>query len=166
MSDTRPQAVTRADVEEFLFAEADLLDAWQLPEWLALFREDGVYYIPPTDIDPMAQPDNNLFYVADDHYRLSARVRRLMHRTAHAEFPHSKTRHLVSNVRIRSRNEDELEVTSAFITYRTKFGVTDVYFGTNFYRLIPARDSFLIREKRVLLASEGLRSQGRVSIIL
>jgi p-cumate 2,3-dioxygenase subunit beta len=158
--------VSRSDVEDFLFREAELLDEWRLPEWLELFTDDAVYYVPVTDLPPDASPDKALFYVADDRFRLSERVKRLMKRTAHAEFPHSKTRHLVSNVRIRERREDEIEVGSSFITYRTKDGQTDIYFGSNRYRLVPADGSFRIREKRCLLDSEGLRAQGRVSIIL
>jgi len=144
----------------------ELLDEWRLPEWLELFTDDAIYYVPATDLAVDASPDNNLFYVADDRFRLSERVKRLMKRTAHAEFPHSRTRHLVSNVRIRKRIGEDLEVSSAFITYRTKDGVTDTYFGSNRYRLVPGNGTFKIKEKRCLLDSEGLRAQGRVSIIL
>jgi p-cumate 2,3-dioxygenase beta subunit len=157
---------TRADIEDFLFAEADLIDAWKLPEWLDLFTEDGVYYVPSTDVAPMASPENNLFYIADDRFRLSERVKRLMKRTAHAEFPRSKLRHLVSNVRITERCGDEIHVSTAFITHRTKDGVTDAYFGIALYRLLVQDGKLRIREKRSLLASDGLRSQGRISFIL
>ena len=37
------ETMTRADVEDFLFLEADLLDDSRLPEWLELFTEDGAY---------------------------------------------------------------------------------------------------------------------------
>lgn len=160
------QDISRADIEEFLFAEAELLDEWRLPEWLELFTEDAIYYVPSTDVAPDSSPDKNLFYVADDRFRLSERVKRLMKRTAHAEFPHSRTRHLVSNVRIRNRSEAEIEVGSAFVTYRTKDGITDTYFGSNRYRIVVENGRLRIREKRCLLDSEGLRTQGRVSIIL
>lgn len=160
------QDISRAAVEEFLFAEADLLDEWRLPEWLELFTDDATYSVPATDVPANASPDNSLFYVADDRFRLSERVKRLMKRTAHAEFPHSRTRHVVSNVRIRSRAEAELEVSSAFITFRTKDGVTDTYFGSNRYKLVQIEGHLRIRDKRCLLDSEGLRMQGRVSIIL
>jgi len=103
------QAIARTDVEDFLFAEAELLDEWRLPEWLELFTDDAIYYVPATDLAVDASPDNNLFYVADDRFRLSERVKRLMKRTAHAEFPHSRTRHLVSNVRIRKNIGDDLQ---------------------------------------------------------
>src|SRR5436190_11048918 len=168
MSDggTVMQTIARTDVEDFLFAEAELLDEWRLPEWLELFTDDAIYYVPATDLAIDASPDNNLFYIADDRFRLSERVKRLMKRTAHAEFPHSRTRHLVSNVRIRNRSDSEIEVGSSFITYRTKDGVTDTYFGSNRYRLVADNGHLRIREKRCLLDSEGLRTQGRVSIIL
>src|SRR4030081_1821272 len=122
MSDgvTGMQAIARTDVEDFLFAEAELLDEWRLPEWVELFTDDAIYYIPATDLAIDASPDNNLFYVADDRFRLSERVKRLMKRTANAEFPHSRTRHLVSNVRIRKQIGGDIEVSSVFITYRTK----------------------------------------------
>jgi p-cumate 2,3-dioxygenase beta subunit len=163
-----PEAIpfTRSDIEDFLFLEADLIDTWRLPEWLDLFTEDGVYYVPSTDVESGASPENNLFYIADDRFRLGERVKRLMKRTAHAEFPHSKLRHLVSNVRITERLGEEIHVTAAFITHRTKDGVTDVYFGTALYRLLVRDGKLRIREKRSVLSSDGLRSQGRISFIL
>ena len=63
-------SVTRSDVEDFLFAEADLLDQWRLPEWLTLFTDDAKYEVPCTDLPPDASPDTNLFYIADDYVRL------------------------------------------------------------------------------------------------
>lgn len=160
------QSLSRSDVEDFLFAEADLIDSWKLPEWLNLFTEDGAYLVPSTDVEADASPDNNLFYIADDRFRLGERVKRLMKRTAHAEFPHSKLRHLISNVRILERAGDGIRVSTAFITYRTKDGVTDIYFGTGLYWLQLLGSTIRIREKRSVLASDGLRSQGRVSFIL
>ena len=158
--------VSRSDVEDFLFAEADLLDQWRLPEWLTLFTDDAKYEVPCTDLPPDASPDISLFYIADDRIRLGERVKRLMKRTAHAEFPHSKTSRMVGNVRIRSRTNDEIEVSCVFQTMRTKDGATDLYFGTSNYRLATDGDQLKIREKRCLLGSEGLRPAGRISIVL
>lgn len=158
--------VTRADIEDFLFAEADLLDQWRLPEWLELFTDDASYHVPCTDLPADARPEENLFYIADDRFRLGERVKRLMKRTAHAEFPHSKTRRMVGNVRIRSRSADGIEVGSVFTTYRTKDGVTDVYFGTATHHLVETEAGVKIRSKRCLLDSDGLRPHGRISIVL
>lgn len=160
------QSVSRIQVEDFLFNEAELLDQWRLPEWLTLFTEDARYEVPCTDLPADASSDTSLFYIADDRTRLGERVKRLMKRTAHAEFPHSKTSRIFGNVRIQATKEDEIEVSCVFQTLRTKDGNTDLYFGTNKYRLTTQGDSFRIREKRCLLASEGLRPSGRISIVL
>src|SRR5215203_5347879 len=65
--------VTRAEVEDFLYHEADLLDAWRLDEWLGLLTDDASYYVPPND-----KPDSDhrftLFTVADDIVRLRERI--------------------------------------------------------------------------------------------
>ena len=66
-------SVSRSDVEDFLFTEADLLDQWRLPEWLTLFTDDAKYEVPCTDLPPDASPDTNLFYIADDRVRLGER---------------------------------------------------------------------------------------------
>ena len=160
------QSVSRADVEDFLFNEAALLDQWRLPEWLTLFTDDAKYEVPCTDLPADASSETNLFYIADDRARLGERVKRLMKRTAHAEFPHSKTSRIVGNVRIQPGKDDEIEVSCVFQTLRTKDGNTDLYFGTSKYRLAVQGDSFRIKEKRCLLASEGLRPSGRISIVL
>ena len=46
--------VTRAEVEDFLYREAALLDDWKLDEWEALLTDDAAYYVPPND-----QPDGD-----------------------------------------------------------------------------------------------------------
>jgi p-cumate 2,3-dioxygenase beta subunit len=160
------RAIERSDVEDFLFHEADLLDQWRLPEWLELFTDDASYEVPCTDLPPDASADNNLFYIADDRFRLGERVKRLMKRTAHAEFPHSKTSRIVGNVRIRGRGEDSVDVSAVFQTFRTKDGTTDLYFGTSNYRLKVDESRIRISEKRCLLGGEGLRPHGRISIVL
>ena len=170
--------VTRAEVEDFLFHEADLLDTWKLEQWAALFTDDAQYLVPPTD-DPDADPRQTLFLVYDDRHRLGERARRLMKKTAHAEFPHSRTRHMISNVRITGTGGiagtggigddrgDALRVTCNFVVYRSKQGVNDVYPGHSAYELLPAAGGgFHIRLKRAMLDVDTLRPQGKVSIIL
>lgn len=158
--------IERSKVEDFLFHEADLLDQWRLPEWLELFTDDATYEVPCTDLPADASSDVSLFYIADDRFRLGERVKRLMKRTAHAEFPHSKTSRLIGNVRICESDDDSLRVSAKFQTYRTKDGTTDVYFGTANYRLRLNGDRLQIRDKRCLLAGDGLRPSGRISIVL
>ncbi|MGQ3057734.1 MAG: aromatic-ring-hydroxylating dioxygenase subunit beta [Nevskia sp.] len=166
MSTMTLATVSREQVEDFMFLEAEMLDEWRLKEWLTLFTMDATYNVPATDVAPNASPDSSLFYVADDRFRLEQRVERLLKRTAHAEFPRSKTRHLVSNVRIRSRSDSELDVGAAVLTFRTKMGLTETYIGSYRYRLVVDDGRLLIREKRCVLDMDGLKPNGRISIIL
>ena len=159
-------AVTRSDVEDLLIKEAELLDDWQLEQWLALFTEDATYYVPSTDLPRDASPDKSLFYIADDRARLNERVIRLMKKTAHSEFPRSRTRHLVSNVQIKKIEGDEVVAVAAFVTYRSKNGNTDAYIGSTRYVLRIVNGELRIREKRCTLDLEALRPHGRISILL
>jgi p-cumate 2,3-dioxygenase subunit beta len=163
---TTTTEITRSDVEEFLYREAALLDRWQLDAWLALFTDDAIYHVPTVGTAPDVTPDNTLFYVADDRVRLRERVVRLSKKSAHVEWPRSRTRHMVTNVLIDERGDDELQVSAAFAVYRFKNGISDVYVGSYRYRLQITGDGKLIREKRSMLDMDALRPQGRVSILL
>lgn len=161
------ETVDREQVEDFLYLEAELLDDWRLQDWFALFTEDCRYQIPSADLPPDASPETNLFYVDDGHVRLRERVVRLMKRSAHAEFPHSKTRHLISNVRLRDPEEDdEVAVSCAFVVHRCRYDVVDSFIGSSRYRLRRVDGALRIREKRCRLDVNSLRDQGRISILL
>ncbi len=158
-------SVSRAELEDFLFEEAALLDAWQLNEWLALFVEGGSYFVPPAGADDDADPATMLFYVSDDYHRLCERVKRLNKRTAHAEFPRSRCRRMVSNVRILSGNDDDFNATSNFVTWRSKMGRTDTFFGHHRYDLTKVDGAIRINSKTTFLDADDIRDQGKVSII-
>lgn len=156
----------RPEVEDFLFEEAALLDNWKLDQWLALFTPDAEYQVPSTDLSKDADPHDSLFYIADDFERLEQRVLRLKKRTMWSEQPRSKTRHLLSNVRILESGGAEIRLEAAFAVYRTKWGHTDLYVGAYDYLLRRTPEGLRIRRKRSVLDLDGLRPQGRVSILL
>ena len=91
-------AVSRAEIEDLFYYEAELLDGWKLDDWLALMTDDATYYVPPND-----KPDSDhrftLFTIADDIVRLRERIIRLKDPNCHAEYPPSRTRRLITNVR-------------------------------------------------------------------
>lgn len=157
--------VTRTELEDFLYLEAALLDNWQLDEWLALFVDGARYFIPPAGADDDADPATLLFYVADDYHRLCERVKRLKKRTAHAEFPRSRCRRMVSNVRYLAGDAVRFSVTSNFVTWRSKLGVTDTFFGHHVYELTQAAGQLRILSKKTFLDQDDIREQGKVSII-
>jgi p-cumate 2,3-dioxygenase beta subunit len=158
-------APTRADVEDFLFTEASLLDDWRLDEWFALFAPGAIYEVPTAGAPDDDDPTKSLFYIADDYVRLRERVGRLSKREAHAEFPHSRTRRMISNVRILSNGEAPAKVTCNFICHRARTGKVDSYFGHSFYTIDWSGLDWKITAKRVLLDMD-LLYPGKVSILL
>ena len=157
--------VSRAEAEDFLYHEAALLDDWKVQEWAALFTDDGEYMIPSTD-DPHADPKTTLFLVFDDRHRLAERGKRLMSKAAHAEFPHSRTVHSYSNVRVAEGEGGETVARCTFSIVRSKGPVSETYPGHMMFRLRRIEGALRIRLKRAELALEVLRPHGKVSIIL
>lgn len=155
----------RLAVEEFLYREALLLDAWRLDEWLALFTPDARYVVPTTDL-PEGDPDSDHVFVDDNYRRLQGRVARLNSRRAHREYPISRTRRLVTNVLVTDVRGDEIEATASFAVYRFRAGQVAPYIGRYDYTLVATPGGFRIRYRRATLDLETLRDHGAVSIIL
>jgi p-cumate 2,3-dioxygenase beta subunit len=161
------QAVpTRADVEDFLFLEADLLDTWRLDEWLDLFEEGGTYRMPATD-SPDSDPETSLFLISDTWERLTARVKRLKSRNAHIENPHSRTRRIVGNVRVAPGSEPgTVRVKANFAVYRVRYEHNDLYIGAYDHVLTWDGRRLRFRHRKAVLDLESLRPAGKVSIIV
>jgi p-cumate 2,3-dioxygenase subunit beta len=157
-------AVCRQQVEDFLYAEAALLDAWQLDDWLLLFDEDAKYEVPCNDaVD--GDPAHDLLLIDDNYTRLAARVARLNSRRAHREYPHSRTNHQVFNVRVHA-SDDEISVTASFTVWRFRAGRSSCYVGQYCYRLRRSDGGFRIASKRAELDMTDLRAVADVAIIL
>ena len=161
MTETRS---LREEVEDFLFAEAAMLDEWRLEEWAALFTEDARYVVPTTDL-PEGDPRHDLVFIDDDIVRIRARVKRLQSRHAHREYPRSRTRRFISNVRVRETGDGEVAVSANALVYRFRSGEGDPYVGHYEYTLKRVAGSFKIRYRRAVLDQESLTGHGALSII-
>jgi p-cumate 2,3-dioxygenase beta subunit len=154
----------RLEVEDFIFHEADLLDDWNLDEWLTLFTDDAHYVVPATDL-PSGEGTDSLVLIYDNVDRIRGRVTRLKSRRAHREFPSSRTRRLITNVRLVGVDGDRIHVAANFCVYRIR-GSVNVYVGRYRYELVRRGDSFAIASRRAELDLETLEPHGTVSIIL
>ncbi|HVQ61788.1 MAG TPA: aromatic-ring-hydroxylating dioxygenase subunit beta [Burkholderiales bacterium] len=158
--------VGRAEVEEFLFHEAALLDDWRLDDWLGLLTDDARYEVPSND-RPEADSASTLFTIADDINRIRGRITRLKDKNAHAEFPRSRTRRMISNVRITGRSGAELQVEANFVVYRFKRDENvREYVGRYKYVLRLERGGLKIARRRAVLDAMELGSMGLVSFVL
>ena len=152
----------RTEAEDLLYHEAALLDAWKLDEWLALFSEDAVYRVPSND-RPDGDPRSALFTIADDIHRLRARVRRLQDPNAHAESPPSRTRRMISNVRVVA----PLQVESNFTVHRfRRGGDVRTYVGRYRHAFTVSGGKTCIAVREAVLDAMELGALGTVSFIL
>lgn len=166
MNTPRASAVSRAEVEDLFYREAELLDAWKLDEWLGLLTEDASYFVPPND-KPDADHRFTLFTIADDIVRLRERVIRLKDPNCHAEYPPSRTRRMISNVRVVATDGDTIAATANFVIYRfRRHAAPYVFVGHYHYQLKRQGGMLKIAERRAVLDAEELGSLGSVSFIL
>jgi p-cumate 2,3-dioxygenase beta subunit len=159
------QTMTRQTVEDFLYEEAALLDEWRLDEWLELLTDDATYEVPSTDT-PNGDPQTTLSLIADDKTRIRSRVAQLLGKSAWAENPPSRTRRMISNVRMRQVEGEAMHVTANFVVYRLRFEQMDTYIGRYEYTLVQQEGRLKIRARKAILDLEALRPHGKVSFIL
>jgi 3-phenylpropionate/cinnamic acid dioxygenase small subunit len=107
---------------EFLFQEAEFLDDNQMHDWLALMHPDVEYVMPTrTTRERAAGPGfgEASWHMHEDWGALETRVARLDTEYAWAEDPPSRTRRMVSNIRVTAAvNDDELNVKSNLFLFR------------------------------------------------
>jgi 3-phenylpropionate/cinnamic acid dioxygenase small subunit len=164
----------RREIEEFLYFEAELLDDRRLREWFELLADDIRYWMPirhnlferPEDIrDELSKP-GEAFYFDDDRKSLKIRVERAYARNAWAEMPPSRTRHLITNIRIKKDDGREIEVHSNFLVYRTRMeNDQDMFVGERQDVLRRVDGSFKIA-KRTIILDQAVLTAKNISVFL
>ena len=159
--------VTRAEVEDFLYTEAELLDAWRLDDWLGLLTDDASTTSHRTTsrtaiIDLRCSP------CADDIVRLRERIIRLKDPNCHAEYPPSHTRRMITNVRITGMEGDLILVSANFAIFRHRRNeqAPRQFIGRYRHKLKQTETGLKIYERRAILDAEELGAMGAVSFLL
>lgn len=134
-------------VADFLFHEADLLDERRFDEWLALFCDELVYWLPLSDRE---DPDRAVSIIYDDRARLTERVRRLERGVAPSVQPPARTSHLVGNVRVVAE-DGGLRATSRCLVAELRVNREQLYAATVEHALVEVAGELRIRRKVVRL---------------
>jgi 3-phenylpropionate/cinnamic acid dioxygenase small subunit len=142
----------RYAVEQFLYREARLADEQRLDDWLALWDEDALYWVPcnQDDIDPTRQ----LSIIYDNHARLRLRVARITQTgMAWTQEPRSRLRRLVSNIEIYDGPDGLIQTFSNFHLTELRANRRDPveWIGRTEHRLRPHGDDFRLAFKKVML---------------
>jgi 3-phenylpropionate/cinnamic acid dioxygenase small subunit len=153
--------LTRQAAEEFVYAEARLLDERKFEAWMDLFAEDGHYWVPIIeDSDPTTEP--SLFY--DDKAIMWLRVQQLLHSRNVAQMPPSRTTHQLTNVEtMAGGSEDEALVRCTMSVHEIREG-DHLQLGLGDQRAFAGHCEYLLRHeedwrivlKKVVLISRHL----------
>jgi 3-phenylpropionate/cinnamic acid dioxygenase small subunit len=155
--------ISRAAAEELLFHEARLIDDRRLEEWLQLYTEDALYWVP---IDETAPVKANAALIYDDAMRRKERVDHYLNNRFPAQSPRSRTVHSISNV-IVDPHPEGAAVRSTQVIYETRLGdFTQVGLGelqtvvaTVEHILRPVGEAHMIAGKKILLINRDMWQQ-------
>lgn len=145
-----PVAVTppqQLEFERLLYVQAALLDAKRWQDWIDLFDDDGVYWMParPEQTDWQTQP--SIF--AEDKTLMEIRMGRLLHPNAWSQAPDWATNHLVSNVIVEALADDRAELYARFAMMEVRRDQVRHFGGSYRHSLVRRDGEWKIRLQRV-----------------
>jgi 3-phenylpropionate/cinnamic acid dioxygenase small subunit len=163
----------KADMEDFLYAEADLLDERRFRDWLDLLDEDIIYFMPirrNVKFGQHAQRENTvqgsgISWFDEDKWTLTKRVDQILTGVHYAEEPLSRVCHMVSNVQIRRVTPSlddprEVEVRCRFLVYQNRIEYeTYTFVGKRTDLLRKTQDGWKIARREILLEQNVLQAK-------
>jgi len=137
-----------SDPRDLVAREAALLDERRFDDWLALFAEDGHYWVPllgAAQADPFSH--NSLAY--EDRLLLQLRVDRLKNPRAHSQHPASHSQHVLQSSRIEEETDGEVRLRTPFLYVEARGESQILLSGTARHHLVRTPSGWAIRQKRV-----------------
>ncbi len=167
-----PRQALWLDLMPFYIHEAWLLDERRFKEWLDLFTDDVLYFMPRRknvlrrEAHREVTPLGDLSLIEDDRRYLEMRVARLDTGMAWGEDPPSRTRHLIGNLSAEPLDNGEVKAKTAFLVYRS-------HLETDHQLLAGSREDVLRRvngawkiAKRTILLDANVLLDKNLSIFL
>lgn len=153
MSKLDPKALL-ADVTEFLWQEADILDRKDYDAWIDLWLEEGIYILPIGDGEDY---ENQLNLCYDDDKMRRMRVDRFKRGFSISSAPAADTVRTVSRIVIESAEGDVIKLRAAEHLVEDKFGRQRIWAADLFYTLRKTDGGFKLERKIAkLLNSDGM----------
>lgn len=117
---------TEREITRLLYLEAELLDQTRYVDWFNTCLAEGLEYLVPVRTTRERKAGRSEFATDSFHMRetyntIKARVLRLLTEHAWAEDPASRTRRIVTNIRVEETGQDELLVKSYLALYRSQW---------------------------------------------
>jgi 3-phenylpropionate/cinnamic acid dioxygenase small subunit len=164
----------RQQIEDFLYLEAELLDDRKLREWFELLSDDVRYWMPirhntfdrPADLAEELSKPGEAYYFDDDKKSLKIRVERAYAKNAWAEMPPSRTRHMISNIRIKKNDGADIEVHSNFLVYRTRMEADQDWFVGTRQDILRRVDGGFKIARRTIILDQAVLTAKNISVFL
>ena len=149
----KAKPVTIGDLESFIREEVTMLDDRRFEEWAELFGKDGYYWAPARPDQESFIDEVSIFY--DDRELMNTRIQRLRHPRIHSQIPHSRTCHLVTNVKLEKedKRKGEFTVSSRFLMLEYRENEQRVFAGRYTHNLKRKNGSFIINSKKADLVN-------------
>jgi 3-phenylpropionate/cinnamic acid dioxygenase small subunit len=155
----------KEEIEELLYAEADLLDQRRFPEWLDLLADDLHYFMPlrrNVAFGTHAERENtragrDISWFDEDKWTLSKRVDQIMTGIHWAEEPLSRLCHIVTNIRLAAARPsytapEEVEVGCRFLVYQNRVETETYLFAGRRHDLWRrVKDGWRLARREILL---------------
>ena len=142
---------SESQIEKFLYREARLMDEHRYADWLALWEQDGIYWLPCNGGGK--DPENEVAIIYDNYSRLSDRIARFESGTVMLQNPPTMMRRMVSNIEVGDLGGLETTVTANFLVVEVRGALQVFWAGQSTYKLRRAGDDLRICFKKVLLAN-------------
>lgn len=140
---------TEKDLADFVIDEARLIDERKFLDWLALFAEDGIYWMPLEWDQEEEHLTTSLLY--EDMLLLRTRVQRLEGERTFSQKPKSRCQHLLQVPQIDSIDHDAnlYQTYTPFHYAETRFDEQVILAGWARHTLSVVDGALKIRKKRV-----------------
>lgn len=151
------------ELMQFYIREAWLLDERKFRDWLDLFTEDVLYFMPRRknvlrrELHREVTELGDLAIFEEDKTYLEMRAARLETGMAWAEDPPSRTRHLIGNLEAAPQANGEVLARTAFLVYRSHLETDhQLLSGSREDVLRPVGDTWKIAKRTILLDANVL----------
>ena len=142
------------DAVSFVAHEARLLDERRYDEWLALFADDGRYWVPLQGAAQQEGAAHNAL-ADEDRLLLQLRIERLKNPRAHSQHPPSRCQHVLQAPTVTLDEPERCELRTPFVYIESRGERQLMLAGTCSHRLAKVGGAWRIRLKRVDLLDAG-----------
>jgi benzoate/toluate 1,2-dioxygenase beta subunit len=149
-------ALSREEIEAFVYREARLADEHDYDGWEALWTDDATYWVPAGggDIDPLKK----MSIIYDNRRRIATRLNQLRTGRRFAQSPPSHMRRVVSNLEVvaeltNAAGGTDTVVAANFVLVESRPRGTEVWAGRTTYHLRREGTELKLAYKKVVLVN-------------